>query len=116
MGVLEEGKSNGVSASICALCGGRCLGASERVSDISFRPKGVGELYAYLPLSKENGDVLEKVPPLSTRNNDYGFSVGRGALDLKLAVGKWIAIAFRVKLNTPGCRDGKCKTYLTLPN
>ena len=87
------------------------LKSSRRLFLISFRPKGVGELYAYLPLSQENGDVLEKVPPLSTRNNDYGFSVGRGALDLNLAVGKWIAIAFRLKLNTPGCRDGKCNSY-----
>jgi len=32
--------------------------------------------------------------------------VGRGSFSLGPAVGEWMAIAFRIKLNEPGCDNG----------
>ena len=71
-----------------------------------FRSESVAELYTYLPLTPENANRLKSVPPRSIENNDYGFSVGRGAFHLDIAVGRWIAVAFRIKLNNIGSTDG----------
>lgn len=70
------------------------------------RPKGMGELYTYLPLTDRNWEQLSAVPPYSTGNAKYGVSVGRGAFNFDLAVGRWITLAFRVKLNDVGSENG----------
>ncbi|KAG8862228.1 hypothetical protein FRB96_001807 [Tulasnella sp. 330] len=72
---------------------------------LMWRRNGDGEIYAYLPLTEENTDVLCKVPPKSEQNPDYGFSVGRGAWRFK--PGKWTVIAQRVKLNDIGVANGE---------
>ncbi|KAF9553143.1 polysaccharide lyase family 14 protein [Agrocybe pediades] len=77
-----------------------------------WRAKAEGELYAYLPLTEENKDRLTSVPPKSVSNNDYGISVGRGAFDLKKALGNWVTIAFRVKLNNLDCNDGELEMWV----
>ena len=66
----------------------------------------MAELYAYLPLTQDNAKRLKSVPPHSTENGDYGFSVGRGAFHLGVAVGRWVAVAFRIKLNNIGSANG----------
>ncbi|KAJ7064406.1 hypothetical protein B0H15DRAFT_794682, partial [Mycena belliarum] len=77
-----------------------------------WRSKGLGELYTYLPLTPSNRDRLLAVPPSSKENSDYGFSVGRNAFKFDPAVGKWISLAFRVKLNAVGCEDGELELWV----
>lgn len=74
--------------------------------DVSYRPRAEGELYTYLPLTPGNSTRLHAVPPFSKGNADFGFSVGRGSFHLNIAVGKWVGIAFRVKLNDLGKENG----------
>ena len=71
-----------------------------------FRPESTAELYTYLPMTPENAKCLKSVPPHSFENADYGFSVGRGAFHLSVAVGQWVAVAFRIKLNDVGSTNG----------
>lgn len=66
----------------------------------------MAELYTYLPLTPENAERLKRVPPLSIENGDYGFSVGRGAFHLDAAVGRWLAVTIRIKLNNIGSTNG----------
>ncbi|KAJ7643701.1 hypothetical protein FB45DRAFT_987522 [Roridomyces roridus] len=71
-----------------------------------WRAKGNGELYTYLPLTPHNRD------PPSLQNNDYGFSVGCAAFNFDVAVGRWITLAFRVKLNNVGSEDGELELWV----
>ena len=80
---------------------------------ISFRPGSVGELYTYLPLTPDNAKRLMSVPPLSVENGDCGFSVGRGAFHLGVAIGRWVTVAFRIKLNNIGSSNG-CSYFCEL--
>ncbi|KAJ7617452.1 polysaccharide lyase family 14 protein [Mycena polygramma] len=77
-----------------------------------WRSKGLGELYTYLPLTSTNRERLLAVPPSSKENSDYGFSVGRNAFNFDIAVGKWVSLAFRVKLNSIGCDDGELELWV----
>ncbi|KAJ6624152.1 hypothetical protein B0H10DRAFT_2174541 [Mycena sp. CBHHK59/15] len=77
-----------------------------------WRSKGVGELYTYLPLTPQNREKLLSVPPSSKENADYGFSVGRGAFKFDIAVGKWVSLAFRVKLNGIGANNGEVQLWV----
>lgn len=83
--------------------------------DSTTRPKSVGELYAYLPLTPGNSTHLLAVPPSSKANPDYGYSVGRGSFHLGTAVGQWVSVAFRVKLNDHGVDNGYVPTR-PIPN
>jgi len=74
---------------------------------VMWRTGSVGEMYAYLPLTSDNATQLSAVPPRSVVNNDYGFSVGRGAFHLDCALGNWVSIAFRIKLNDVGSENGE---------
>ena len=74
------------------------------------RPKAQGELYTYLPLRDSNTKRLRAVPPYSRDNGNYGFSVGRGAFHLDVAVGSWVTVAFRIKLNDVGKENGNTST------
>lgn len=71
-----------------------------------FREEGEAELYTYLPLTEGNKRRQRSIPPKSIENSDYGFSVGRGAYCLNGAVGIWVALALRVKLNDIGMNNG----------
>ncbi|KAJ7643707.1 polysaccharide lyase family 14 protein [Roridomyces roridus] len=75
-----------------------------------WRPKGQGELYTYLPLTDRNQQQLSAVPPYSTGNAQYGFSVGRNAFNFD--VGRWITLAFRVKLNDVGSENGELELWV----
>ncbi|KZS98653.1 hypothetical protein SISNIDRAFT_404337 [Sistotremastrum niveocremeum HHB9708] len=77
---------------------------------LMWRKSGVGELYAYLPDHPSNKENLEKVPPFSEQNPDYGFSVGRGAF--KFRVGKWNQVVQRVKLNDVGSENGEIEIWI----
>lgn len=73
--------------------------------DFPFRAGGKGEIYAYLPLKAENDQALLSVPPISERNPDFGFSIGRGAWTF--VPGEWSVIAIRVKLNDFDSANGE---------
>ena len=73
---------------------------------LTHRAKGQGELYIYAPLTDNNKRQFLDVPPKSSTNNDYGFSVGRGAFTLESAKGRWTTVALRIKLNDMGAENG----------
>ncbi|KAF8161650.1 polysaccharide lyase family 14 protein [Crassisporium funariophilum] len=77
-----------------------------------WRANSVGELYIYLPIKAENSTRLASVPPRSIENNDYGFSVGRGAFHMDGAVGQWVTLAFRIKLNDIGINNGEVQVWI----
>ncbi|KAJ3523689.1 hypothetical protein NMY22_g11334 [Coprinellus aureogranulatus] len=104
---VKGGKLPGLFGGVHDLAYGCSGGRKEhRCQCIGMRPmwrsNGVGELYTYLPITEHNAAQQRKVPPQSIENSDYGFSVGRGAFDFKGAVGNWMSIATRVKLNDIG--------------
>jgi len=76
-----------------------------------YRTSGPGELYTYLPLTAGNEDVLKKIPPKYVGNPEFGLSVGRGAYNWQKAVGNWISVAFRIKLNDVGRTNGICPLF-----
>ncbi|TFK97365.1 hypothetical protein BDV98DRAFT_513952 [Pterulicium gracile] len=88
---------------------GRCQCFNIRVM---WRANGEGEIYTYLPLTDGNDAVLTSIPPRSIRNTDYGYSVGRGSFNLSSAVGKWVTIAVRVRLNSIGKKDGEMQLWV----
>ncbi|KAI5120819.1 hypothetical protein M0805_003215 [Coniferiporia weirii] len=89
----------------------QCTGGQKEGRDLCFnlrlmwRPKGDGELYAYLPTTDENALRLLEIPPKSILNPDYGFSVGRGSFAFKK--GAWTTITERIKLNDIGRANGE---------
>ena len=82
------------------------------LTPIHARANGIGELYTYLPLNDTNATQQLKVPPLSVENSDYGFSVGRGAFNFKQAIGNWVAVAIRVRLNDIGVDNGEIEVWI----
>lgn len=106
-GVAGVEKNIVVSVLTYDLCGGAIISHSiEFTYLLYFRADSVAELYTYLPLTPENAERLKCVPPHSIENSDYGFSVGRGAFHLDVAVGQWVAVALRIKLNDIGSTNG----------
>lgn len=73
-----------------------------------WRKKGRGEFYAYLPQHSAN-DALCNVPPMSTCNDEYGTSVGRGAFNF--TVGEWNHISERIRLNDAGQANGEIQLF-----
>lgn len=76
------------------------------------RASGVGELYTYLPLTDHNSTQQRSIPPLSVENADYGFSVGRGSFNLQKAIGNWVTVATRLKLNDIGSENGEIELWI----
>ncbi|CAL1703289.1 unnamed protein product [Somion occarium] len=74
-----------------------------------WRTDGAGELYTYLPPSAAANKAVCNVKPLSTCNDDYGASVGRGAFTWK--TGQWSTISQRVRLNDPGQSNGELELF-----
>ncbi|KAJ2917708.1 hypothetical protein MD484_g2720, partial [Candolleomyces efflorescens] len=114
---VRGGKLPGLFGGINDLAYG-CSGGrkDDRCQCIGLRPmwrvNGTGELYTYLPLNETNATQQLKVPPLSVENSDYGFSVGRGAYNFKQAVGNWVAVAIRVRLNDIGVDNGEIEVWI----
>jgi len=94
------------SASTCVSCGGAVHYTYFRsnLTSSHIRTDGLGELYAYLPLTDDNAAILANVPPKTIENPDYGFSVGRGSWTF--TAGAWTTISERVKLNDPKSSNG----------
>ena len=62
-------------------------------------------------MTEENKRRQKSIPPRSIECPGYGFSVGRGAYDLHGAVGNWVALALRVKLNDFGMNNGSIYSF-----
>ncbi|KAI0373150.1 polysaccharide lyase family 14 protein [Pilatotrama ljubarskyi] len=75
-----------------------------------WRKEGAGELYTYLPPSKEANKAVCDVPPFSTCNDVFGASVGRGAF--VFPPGKRTTIGQRVKLNDVGMANGEIELFV----
>lgn len=87
----------------------RCLCVGVRPM---WRASGVGGLYTYLPLTDHNSTQQRSIPPLSVENADYGFSVGRGSFNLQKAIGNWVTVATRLKLNDIGSENGEIELWI----
>ncbi|KAF9007072.1 polysaccharide lyase family 14 protein [Cyathus striatus] len=114
---VKGGKLPGIFGGVGPLSYGCTGGRQEsRCQCFDLRPmwraKSEGELYAYVPLTAHNKNALLAVPPLSKENADYGFSVGRGSFKFDCAVGKWVTVAFRVKLNDVGEENGEIELWI----
>ncbi|KAL0950898.1 hypothetical protein HGRIS_007657 [Hohenbuehelia grisea] len=96
----------------------RCTGGrqNDRCRCFNIRPmwreNSLGEAYPYLPLTANNEEQLLSVPPVSKKNADYGFSVGRGSFNLAAAVGSWVTIAIRIKMNDIGQENGELQLWM----
>ncbi|TFK33788.1 hypothetical protein BDQ12DRAFT_707183 [Crucibulum laeve] len=114
---VKGGKLPGVFGGIGDLAYGCSGGRQEsRCQCFDLRPMwrggGDGELYTYLPLSESNKNRLLAVPPRTIENSDYGFSVGRGSFCWDIAAGRWVSVAFRVKLNDIGFQNGEVQLWI----
>ncbi|KXN87085.1 hypothetical protein AN958_09295 [Leucoagaricus sp. SymC.cos] len=114
---VKGGKLPGFFGGVGQLAYG-CTGGrqDERCQCFDMRPmwrnSGVGELYTYLPMEGKNTEILKKIPPRFVENSNYGFSVGRGAFDWTKAMGKWMAVACRIKLNDVGQSNGEIELWI----
>ena len=85
------GAFGGTGSNAFGCSGGRqdgrdsCFGAR-----LMWRADGVGELYTYLPLTDANKAAQMAVSG-TVANNDYGYSVGRGAFTWN--AGEWVSVA-----------------------
>ncbi|KIY52276.1 polysaccharide lyase family 14 protein [Fistulina hepatica ATCC 64428] len=113
---VKGGKLPGVFGGVGDLAYG-CTGGrqNDRCECFNLRPMwradSLGELYVYLPPLGNNQTRLLEVPPTSCINPDYGVSVGRGSFKLQDAVGRWAAIAIRVKLNDVEQENGEFQLW-----
>jgi len=103
------GLYGGNSASEAISCsGGRrddgCFSAR-----LMWRTGGLGELYTYLPPSFSANKAVCDVAPMSTCNDVYGASVGRGSFNWK--AGSWNTVSQRVRLNDVGKSNGELELF-----
>ncbi|KAI8986055.1 hypothetical protein BDB01DRAFT_787526 [Pilobolus umbonatus] len=85
---------------------GDCTGGSDSkgcfTARLMWREDGIGEVYAYLPESKQSKELCEDDNNIC--NPDYGFSIGRGTFQFKK--GEWNHITETITMNTPGKQNG----------
>ncbi|KAI0081409.1 hypothetical protein K474DRAFT_1703850 [Panus rudis PR-1116 ss-1] len=79
-------------------------------SRLMWRTAGAGELYTYLPPDEAANKAVCDVPPMSTCNDVYGASVGRGAFDWK--DGQWNTVSQRLRLNDAGKANGEIELFV----
>lgn len=89
---VKGGKLPGLYGGVGATGGKVPDGESGFSTRFMWRAKGAGEVYAYLPTSKE-----------------HGTSLGRGKW--RFAPGKWHLIEQAVNLNTPDRKDGRIRVW-----
>lgn len=77
-----------------------------------WRDGGDGEIYAYLPESKQRSNLCDN--KVNICNPDYGYSLGRNTF--KFTTGKWISVRQVIKMNTAGKQDGKLALYVNGKN
>ncbi|CEP18284.1 hypothetical protein [Parasitella parasitica] len=91
---------------------GDCTGGTDSnkcfTTRIMWRDNGVGEVYAYLPSSRQRSDLCDK--KVNICNPDYGYSLGRGTF--KFTAGKWISVRQVLNINTVGKKDGELSLYI----
>ena len=79
---------------------------------LMWRTDGAGELYVYLPTSatSSNTAALCDTPPKSFCNDDYGWSLGRGAFSFE--PGKRTTVSQRVRMNDEGQENGEMELFV----
>lgn len=91
---------------------GECTGGSDSNScfttRLMWRDGGIGEVYAYLPHSKQRKNLCDN--KVNICNPDYGFSLGRGKF--KFPTGKWVSVRQVLTLNTAGKQNGVLSLYV----
>ncbi|KAI7874166.1 hypothetical protein K492DRAFT_240971 [Lichtheimia hyalospora FSU 10163] len=89
-----------------------CSGGADADSCFStrfmWRRKGDGEVYAYMPESKQRKSLCDEKNNIC--NSDYGFSLGRGSWSFP--TGEWTTIKQTLKLNSPGKTDGSVTVHV----
>lgn len=73
-----------------------------------WRDNGIGEIYAYLPSSKQRSNLCDN--KVNICNPDYGYSLGRGTFKFK--PGKWVSVRQVLTINTVGKQNGKLSLYI----
>lgn len=73
-----------------------------------WRTDGEGEIYAYLPNSKQRKNLCDD--KINICNPDYGFSLGRGTFQFK--TGTWTTVRQELVLNSQGKRNGQMNLYV----
>lgn len=73
-----------------------------------WRKEGAGEIYAYMPESKQRDGLCDEEGNIC--NPNYGYSLGRGTWTFK--TGEWVTLKQRVKLNTPGQQNGQVEVLV----
>ncbi|CEG64783.1 hypothetical protein RMATCC62417_01699 [Rhizopus microsporus] len=91
---------------------GECTGGDESGScfttRLMWRTDGEGEIYAYLPNSKQRKNLCDN--KINICNPDYGFSLGRGTFQFK--TGTWTTVRQELVLNSQGKRNGQMSLYV----
>ncbi|KAI7865103.1 hypothetical protein BDF14DRAFT_1970914 [Spinellus fusiger] len=90
---------------------GRCSGGIDTPTCFStrfmWRKSGKGEVYSYLPESKQIHSLC--TAPSNICNKEDGYSIGRGSFSFKTDA--WTTVRQVLKLNTPGKTDGQLTIY-----
>jgi hypothetical protein len=73
-----------------------------------WRDGGAGEIYAYLPESKQRSNLCDN--KVNICNPDYGYSLGRGLF--KFSTGQWTTVKQSIALNTAGKQNGAISLYV----
>ncbi|KAI9032581.1 hypothetical protein CLU79DRAFT_784298 [Phycomyces nitens] len=85
---------------------GQCSGGTNSKTCFStrfmWRRGGAGEVYSYIPESKQRPGLCEEEGNICDPH--YGYSLGRG--NWKFKTGVWTTVRQSIKLNTPGELDG----------
>lgn len=73
-----------------------------------WRDDGLGEVYAYMPHSKQRKNLCDD--KVNICNPDYGFSLGRGTFEFP--TGKWVSVRQVLTMNTAGKQNGEISVYI----
>ncbi|KAI9492239.1 hypothetical protein BDB00DRAFT_958444 [Zychaea mexicana] len=89
-----------------------CSGGSDSESCFStrfmWRRQGDGEIYAYMPESKQRDTLCDEEGNIC--NPNYGYSLGRGSW--RFQKGEWVKIRQTLKLNHPDRLDGMVHVHV----
>lgn len=75
---------------------------------VMWRDNGEGEVYAYLPSSKQRSNLCDS--KVNICNPDYGYSLGRGTFKFK--TGNWVTVRQVLTINTVDKQNGKLSLYI----
>ncbi len=105
---VKGGKLPGIASNGELMSGGKTPTGDNGYSfRLMWRAGCEGEVYAYIP--QEENKHIDGAPGVHI-NNDFGWSIGRGAFSF--VKGKWINVELEVRANTPNQKNGVVKVKL----